>query len=101
LERLYLVAALALLFATTHGMVVQPAGLRTQIDPQWRRGLNYLKIGLRYLQGVIHKGRPLLLPKPLFPTDPELCFASRTAHFLYYNTFWFQHIRQIDCKTLL
>jgi hypothetical protein len=101
LERLYLVAALALLMATTQGMAVQFAGLRSQVDPHWRRGLSYLKIGLRYLQGVIHKGRPLLQPKPLLAIDPEPCFASRTAHFLYYNTFWFQHIRQIDCKTLL
>jgi len=27
-------------------------GLRTQVDPHWRRGLSYLKIGLRYLRGV-------------------------------------------------
>jgi hypothetical protein len=101
LERLYLVAALALLFATTQGMAVQIAGLRQQVDPHWRRGLSYLKIGLRYLQGVIHKSRPLLTPKTLLPIDPEPCFASRAAHFLYYNTFWFKYIRQMDCKSLL
>ncbi|MDJ0571558.1 MAG: hypothetical protein QNJ53_21260 [Pleurocapsa sp. MO_192.B19] len=33
LERLYLVVALALLFATVHGMNVQLKGLRTQVDP--------------------------------------------------------------------
>ncbi len=33
LERLYLVVALALLFATTQGMAVQISGLRTQVDP--------------------------------------------------------------------
>ena len=38
LERLYLVVALALLFATAHGMTVQLKGLRTQVDPHWERG---------------------------------------------------------------
>ena len=42
LERLYLVAAVALLYGTTQGMAVQIAGLRQQVDPHWRRGLSYL-----------------------------------------------------------
>jgi hypothetical protein len=66
LERLYLVAAIALLFATTQGMAVQLAGLRQQVDPHWRRGISYLKIGLRWLKGLIHKGRTLLPCVPLF-----------------------------------
>ncbi|MGB5711755.1 MAG: hypothetical protein WBM44_12710 [Waterburya sp.] len=33
LERLYLVVALALLFATTQGMAVQLEGLRIQVEP--------------------------------------------------------------------
>jgi hypothetical protein len=33
LEHLYLVAALALLYATTQGLAVQMAGLRRQVDP--------------------------------------------------------------------
>jgi len=33
LERLYLVAAVALLYATTQGMAVQLAGWRQQVDP--------------------------------------------------------------------
>jgi hypothetical protein len=74
LKRLYLIAAVALLYATTTGMTVQIAGLRTTVDPHWRRGLSYLKIGLRYLLGVINKGRTLLVPIPLFSKDPEPCF---------------------------
>lgn len=57
LERLYLVAAVALLYSTAVGMAVQLEGLRRQVDPHWRRGLSYLKIGLRWLKGVIHKRR--------------------------------------------
>jgi hypothetical protein len=53
LDRLYLVAALALLYATTQGMSVQIAGLRQQVDPHWRRGISYLKMGLRWLQGEV------------------------------------------------
>ncbi len=45
LERLYLVVALGILFATSQGMAVQLEGLRTQVDPHWKRGLSYLKIG--------------------------------------------------------
>lgn len=73
LERLYLVAAVALLYATTQGMAVQLAGWRQQVDPHWRRGLSYLKIGLRWLNGVLHKGRTLLSPSPLLPKDPQPC----------------------------
>lgn len=48
LERLYLVAAIALLFATTQGMAVQLAGLRQQVDPHWRRGISYPDILQQY-----------------------------------------------------
>ncbi len=33
LERLYLIVALGILFATSQGMAVQLEGLRTQVDP--------------------------------------------------------------------
>ena len=32
---------------------------------------------LRYLQGVVHKGRSFLPLAPLFSKDPEPCFASQ------------------------
>ena len=83
LERLYLVAAVALLYGTTQGMAVQIAGLRQQVDPHWRRGLSYLKIGLRWLKGVLNKDRRLLTPIPLLPNDPQPCFASNQAELDY------------------
>lgn len=98
LERLYLVAAIALLYATIQGMAVQLAGLRQQVDPHWRRGISYLKIGLRWLQGVIHKGRPLLPWVPLLPNDPQPCFASLKAKRDYDDQTWFYRIRSIVCK---
>jgi len=45
LERLYLVAAVALLYSTTK---VWQYKLRVYVDPHWQRGLSYLKIGLRW-----------------------------------------------------
>lgn len=98
LERLYLVAAIALLFATTHGMAVQVAGLRQQVDPHWKRGLSYLKIGLRWLSGVLHKGRKLLMPVTLLPQDPQPCFASKRAEREFYDQFWFSRIRSLTCS---
>ncbi|WP_229414429.1 MULTISPECIES: hypothetical protein [Moorena] len=38
---------------------VQLQGRRRQVDPHWKRGLSYLKIGLRWLKGVVNKGRQL------------------------------------------
>lgn len=96
---LYLVAAIALLYATTQGMTVQIAGLRTTVDPHWRRGLSYLKIGLRYLQGVVNKGRALLTPIPLFSRDPEPCFASAKAELDFYDSIWFSRISSLLCQT--
>lgn len=98
LERLYLIAALALLYATTQGMSVQLAGLRQQVDPHWRRGISYLKIGLRWLQGVVHKGRQLLNPVPLLPVDGHPCFASHRSEQAFYDRIWFTRIRSLTCK---
>jgi hypothetical protein len=99
LERLYLVAAIALLYSTTQGMAVQIAGLRQQVDPHWRRGLSYLKIGLLWLKGVLNKGRQLLTPIPLLPNDPQPCFASKKAKRDYYDKILFSRIRSLSCHT--
>ena len=98
LERLYLVVALALLFATSQGMAVQIAGLRQRVDPHYRRGLSYLKIGLRWLKGVLHKGRSLFNPVPLFASDSQLCFASLKAKKQYYDAIWFSRIQEVKCS---
>lgn len=99
LERLYLVAAIAILYATTQGMAVQLAGLRQQVDPHWQRGISYLKMGLRWLQGVFHKGRELLAPVPLLPKDPQPVFASKRAQQDFYELIWFSRIRSLTCPS--
>lgn len=99
LERLYLIVALALLFATCHGLTLQLKGLRTQVDPHWKRGLSYLKIGLRWLKGVLHKGRDLFFPTALLSQDIQPCFASRKAKKQYYDSIWFSRIQEIKCHS--
>jgi hypothetical protein len=69
-------------------------GIR-KVDPHWQRGISYLKIGLRWLQGLTHKGRQLLNPVPLSPIDPEPCFASSRAKREFYDQFWFSRIRAL------
>ena len=100
LERLYLVVALALLFATTHGMAVQLNGLRQQVDPHYRRGLSYLKIGVRWLKGVLHKGRNLFAPIPLFYQNIQPCFASKKDRREYYDAIWFNRISEVKCLNI-
>ena len=100
LERLYLVVALALLFATVHGMAVQVKGLRQRVDPHWKRGLSYLKIGLRWLKGVFFKDRDLFSPLTLSYQDTQPCFASKKAKKQYYDAIWFSRIREIKCSTV-
>lgn len=60
-------------------MTIQIKGLRQRVDPHWKRGLSYLKIGLRWLRGVLHKSRDLLKPMALLFVDPQPCFASTKA----------------------
>ena len=98
LERLYLVAAVAILYGTTQGIAVQLDGLRTQVDPHWTRGISYLKIGLRWLKGAVNKRRPLLKPIALFTVEPEPCFASKKAEAQFYDRIWFSKIQSLRCQ---
>ncbi|MEL7010944.1 MAG: hypothetical protein AAGK10_15980 [Cyanobacteria bacterium J06555_3] len=117
LERLYLVVAqriradrrqddwqsealCALLFATVHGMTVELEGLRTQVDPHWERGLSHLKIGLRWLKGILHKGRDLFEPNSLLSHDFLPCFASSKAKREYYHAIWFTRISELKCRQI-
>ena len=99
LSRLYLVVALAILYSTIMGTTVQLSGLRRQVDTHHSRGLSYLKIGLRWLRGTVHKGRELIPLLPLPKSDPERCFASLQAETDYYEQLLFSRIRSLHCAT--
>ena len=60
----------------------------------------YLKIGLRWLKGVLHKGRDLLSPLALSYQDTPPCFASKKAKKQYYDAIWFSRIYEIKCSTV-
>ena len=53
---------------------------------------------LRYLQGVVHKGRSFLPLAPLFSKDPEPCFASRKAAHNQLDKIVFSRVRMVNCK---
>ena len=97
LSRLYLVLAIALLYATQQGLTVQVEGLRTQVDPHWRRGLSYLKIGLRWLSGFMAKGRKLLALAPLPAADPEPCYSSSHSQASLEKQLSFKRVRTFQC----
>ena len=95
LNRLYLVLAIAILYGSILGITLQTLGLRRRVDPHWQRGLSYLKIGLRWLRGTIHKGRKLLSLLPFPSHDPEPCFASRWAEEEHYERLSFSRVRSM------
>jgi hypothetical protein len=78
IDRLLLVVAIAVLISALQGYAVSLAGERRRVDPHWKRGLSFARIGLHWLQqSVIAAGRALLawLPIPLQALEP--CIASR------------------------
>jgi hypothetical protein len=99
LERLYLVVAISILFATLTGMAVHQSGSRSQVDAHFRRGLSYLKIGLRWLVGIVHKNRPFLRLDHLFSGDPAPCFASRKARHDYLFRITFSLLQEFEAFT--
>ncbi|BDA72443.1 hypothetical protein CAL7716_066090 [Calothrix sp. PCC 7716] len=70
LERLYLIAALILLYSTVQGIAIEAAGLRQHVDPHWNRGLSYLKISLQWCEAsytTTEIGSPKFMVKVLQP----------------------------------
>jgi hypothetical protein len=78
IDRLLLVVAIAVLLSSLQGYAISLSGQRPLVDPHWKRGLSFLRIGLHWLQqSVIQAGRALLawLPIPLQTLEP--CIPSR------------------------
>lgn len=78
IDRLLLVVAIAVLISSLQGYAVSLSGQRHHVDPHWKRGLSFARIGLHWLQqSVITAGRTLLawLPIPLQTLEP--CIPSR------------------------
>jgi hypothetical protein len=78
IDRLLLVLAIAVLISSLQGYAVSLSGQRHCVDPHWKRGLSFARIGLQWLQqSVVATGRALLawLPIPLQTLEP--CIPSR------------------------
>jgi hypothetical protein len=68
------------LICSLQGYALSLAGLRRQVDPHWKRGMSFLRLGLRTLQMLASDATARLmawLPIPL--QDLEPCIPSRKA----------------------
>jgi hypothetical protein len=80
IDRLLLVIAIAVLAGSLQGYALSLAGLRRQVDPHWKRGMSFLRIGLAALQMAVADAAARLmdwLPIPLQELEP--CIPSRRA----------------------
>jgi len=80
IDRLLLVVAIAVLAGSLQGYALSLAGLRRQVDPHWRRGMSFLRIGLAALQMAVADATACLmawLPIPIQELEP--CVLSRKA----------------------
>lgn len=98
---LYLVIAIAILFGTLTGMAVERGEMRRQVDAhlRLRRGLSYLKIGVRWLRAVVHQSKPWVFCQKLLNINPLPCFACRKAEERYYQALAFSLIRQFQASS--
>ena len=80
IDRLLLVVAIAVLAGSLQGYALSLAGLRRQVDPHWKRGMSFLRIGLAALQMAVADTAARLmawLPIPIQELEP--CIPSRKA----------------------
>ncbi|MFZ9750451.1 MAG: hypothetical protein ACO3B8_11260, partial [Vulcanococcus sp.] len=80
IDRLLLVVAIAVLASSLQGYALSLAGLRRQVDPHWKRGMSFLRIGLAALQMAVADVTASLMawvPIPLQELEP--CIPSRKA----------------------
>jgi hypothetical protein len=80
IDRLLLVVAIAVLACSLQGYALSLAGHRRQVDPHWKRGMSFLRIGLAALQMAVADAAARLmdwLPIPLQELEP--CIPSRRA----------------------
>ena len=92
IDRLLLVVAIAVLAGSLQGYALSLAGLRRQVDPHWKRGMSFLRLGLGGLQMLASDARSTLmawLPIPLQELEP--CIPSRRARQKHAQT-WFSRI---------
>ena len=80
LSRLILVVSTATLFLVSEGVQAVDQGIRRQLNPHWKRGLSYLKIGLRAIHYALSRGHTVLRHLILYgePDPKPLGFRKKT-----------------------
>lgn len=84
--------AIAVLAGSLQGYALSLAGLRRQVDPHWKRGMSFQRLGLGALQMVVADASARLmawLPIPLQELEP--CIPSRKAQHKQART-WFAKV---------
>jgi hypothetical protein len=92
IDRLLLVVAIAVLAGSLQGYALSLAGLRRQVDPHWKRGMSFLRLGLGALQMLASDATHRLmawLPIPVQELEP--CIPSRKAQRKQVRT-WFSKV---------
>jgi hypothetical protein len=77
IDRLLLVVAIAVLASSLQGYALSLAGLRRQVDPHWKRGVSFLRIGLAALQMAVADAAARLMNWRSIPLQAlEPCIPS-------------------------
>jgi len=80
IDRLLLVVAIAVLAGSLQGYALSLAGLRRQVDPHWKRGMSFLRIGLAALHMAVADVTAGFMDwQPIPIQELELCIPSRKA----------------------
>ena len=78
IDRLLLIVAIAVLVGSLQGYAISLAGLRRQVDPHWRRGMSFVRIGLATLQAFVADTKARLMTwMPIPQRDLGPCLPSR------------------------
>jgi hypothetical protein len=80
IDRLLLVVAIAVLAGSLQGYALSLSGLRRQVDPHWKRGMSFVRLGVACLQMVASDAKATLmawLPIPIRALEP--CIPSRRS----------------------
>jgi hypothetical protein len=81
LSQLCGVIALTMLFLILQGVQVVVSGKRRQVDPHWKRGMSYLKLGWNWIRlAITHQWNIHVYQFLSSLPDPQPAFASKRQH---------------------
>jgi hypothetical protein len=91
IDRLLLVVTIAVLAGSLQGYSLSLAARRRQVDPHWKRGMSFLRIGLAALQmRAVDAAARLMAWRPIPIQALEPCIPSRRAR--QQGQVWFSRV---------